>query len=101
LQGTPKFTQSWIFVLRINHHLATLAMALLALFVFVNARPMVLLLTIYFNEIFLLLPTWVHRNLSTRRRMLKKKWANFFQLVSNLLCVVKRGFIEPCKNVPL
>jgi hypothetical protein len=25
--------------------------------------------------------------------------ACFFQLVSNLFCVVKRGFVEPCKNV--
>jgi hypothetical protein len=32
--------------------------------------------------------------------MLKNR-ANFFQLVSNLFCVVKRGFVEPCKNVPM
>jgi hypothetical protein len=42
----------------------------------------------------------IHRNLSTRGRMLKKG-ANFFQLVSNLICVVKGGFVEPCKYVPL
>jgi hypothetical protein len=33
----------------------------------------------------------------TRRLVLKK--GDFFQLVPNLFCVVKRGF-EPCKNVP-
>jgi hypothetical protein len=37
---------------------------------------------------------------STRRSILKNE-SNFFQLVSNLFCVVKRGFVEPCKNVPL
>jgi hypothetical protein len=26
-----------------------------------------------------------------------KKGPNFFQLVSNLFCVLKRGFVEPCK----
>jgi hypothetical protein len=36
-----------------------------------------------------------------RRRALKKKRASFFQPVSNLFWVVKRGFVEPCKNVPL
>jgi hypothetical protein len=36
----------------------------------------------------------------TRRRMLKKG-ANFFQLISNLFCVVRRGFVEPYKIVPL
>jgi hypothetical protein len=40
-----------------------------------------------------------NRNLSTRTRMLKK--GQFFLLVSNLFCVVKRGFVESCKNVPL
>jgi hypothetical protein len=39
-----------------------------------------------------------HRNLSTRRSMLKKGRI-FFQLVYNLFCVVKRGFVEPCENV--
>jgi hypothetical protein len=34
-----------------------------------------------------------------RRHMLKKR-GDFFQLVSNLFCAVKRGFVEPCKNVP-
>jgi hypothetical protein len=32
----------------------------------------------------------------TGRSMLKK--GEFFQLVSNLFCVVKRGFVEPCIN---
>jgi hypothetical protein len=41
-----------------------------------------------------------HRNLRSRRRMLKKM-GKFFQPVSNLFCVLKRGFVEPCKNVPL
>jgi hypothetical protein len=35
----------------------------------------------------------------SRIRKILKKRANFFQLVSDLFCVVKRGFIEPCKNV--
>jgi hypothetical protein len=34
-----------------------------------------------------------------RRRRRREKGANFFQPVSNLFCVVKRGFVEPCINV--
>jgi hypothetical protein len=37
-----------------------------------------------------------HRNLRSRRRMLKKT-GEFFRLVSNLFCVLKRVFVEPCK----
>jgi hypothetical protein len=46
---------------------------------------------------------WNHRNLRicsyTRRSMLEK--GLFFQLISNLLCIVKRGFVDPCKIVPV
>jgi hypothetical protein len=35
-----------------------------------------------------------------RMRMLKKT-GEFFHLISTLFCVVKRGFVERCKNVPL
>jgi hypothetical protein len=29
------------------------------------------------------------------------KTGEFFQLISTLFCVVKRGFVEPCENVPM
>jgi hypothetical protein len=30
---------------------------------------------------------------------LGKNWQIFFQLVSTLFCEVKKGFVDPCKNV--
>jgi hypothetical protein len=41
-----------------------------------------------------------HRNLDLEQHVEKKR-ANFFQLVSTLFCEVKRGVVEPCKNVPM
>jgi hypothetical protein len=42
-----------------------------------------------------------HRNLSTRRRMLIKRGNFFSWSPTYIFCVVKRGFVEYCKNVPL
>jgi hypothetical protein len=44
------------------------------------------------------LKPWKSRS---RTRMLKKKRANFFQLVSTLFCALKRGFVEPYIYVPM
>jgi hypothetical protein len=42
-----------------------------------------------------------HRNLDLSRTRMLKKRANFFRLVSTLFFEVKRGFVEPCKTVPM
>jgi hypothetical protein len=36
-------------------------------------------------------------------KLLRKQslYLHFFQLISSLFCLVKRGFVEPYKNVPI
>jgi hypothetical protein len=44
---------------------------------------------------------WRAKEEEWHKGLLTQKGDIFFQLISALLCEVKRGFVDPCKIVPL